>query len=116
MTIFGKLLFLFIVILIYSSAFLVARTNSIRALEKIFLSFFTGALFFSIIFSEKVFSFLSIPLGVDRGSDTILYLFIIVSTSINLILFRKIIELENKLTSVLQKFSEFRIINQINED
>lgn len=109
MTIFGKILFLFIVLFIYLTAFFVARTNSIRAIEKIFLTFFTGALFLSIIFSERVFSFLTIPLGVEKGSDAILYLFIIVSTSINLILFRKIIDLDNKLTKAVKNLSLSRI-------
>ena len=89
MTIFGKIIFIFIVISIYFIAFVVARTNSIRALEKIFVLFFSTALLLSIIFSETLWIFLSKSLGVERGTDSILYLFIIVSTSVNLILFRK---------------------------
>ena len=50
----------------------------------------------------------------ERGSDAILYLFIIVSTSINLILFRKIIELENKLTELVKKTSKLHKVNRIN--
>jgi hypothetical protein len=46
----------------------------------------------------------------ERGSDAILYLFIIVSTSINLILFRKIIELENKVTEVVKKSAKLHTI------
>ena len=114
MTIFGKFLFISILTFIYSIAFFVARTNSVRALEKLFITFFYFALFFSIIFSERVFFFLSIPLGMERGSDAILYLFIIVSTSINLILFRKIIELENKLTELVKKTSKLHKVNRIN--
>ena len=110
MTIFGKLLFILIFSFIYTIAFFVARTNSVRAIEKLFIAFFSFALVFSIIFSEKVFFFLSIPLGMERGSDTILYLFIIVSTSINLILFRKIIELENKVTEVIKKSAKLHTI------
>ena len=103
MTIFGKFIFIFLVVFIYFIAFVVARTNSIRALEKIFVLFFSAALFFSIIFSETLWVFLSKSLGVERGTDSILYLFIIVSTSINLILFRKILQLDEKLTKIVQK-------------
>ena len=110
MTIFGKFLFIFIFTFIYTIAFFVARTNSVRALEKLFITFFSFALIFSIIFSESVFFLFSIPLGMERGSDAILYLFIIVSTSINLILFRKIIELENKVTEVIKKSAKLNTI------
>ncbi len=110
MTIFGKFLFIFIFTFIYTIAFFVARTNSVRAIEKLFIAFFSFALIFSIIFSERVFFLLSIPLGMERGSDAILYLFIIVSTSINLILFRKIIELENKVTEVIKKSAKLHTI------
>ena len=103
MTIFGKFIFIFLVVFIYFIAFVVARTNSIRALEKIFVLFFSAALFFSIIFSETLWVFLSKSLGVERGTDSILYLFIIVSTSINIILFRKILQLDEKLTKIVQK-------------
>ena len=103
MTIFGKFIFIFLVVFIYFIAFVVARTNSIRALEKIFVLFFSAALFLSIIFSETLWVFLSKSLGVERGTDSILYLFIIVSTSINLILFRKILQLDEKLTKIVQK-------------
>ena len=103
MTIFGKFIFIFLVVFIYFLAFVVARTNSIRALEKIFVLFFSAALFLSIIFSETLWFFLSKSLGVERGTDSILYLFIIVSTSINLILFRKILQLDEKLTKIVQK-------------
>ena len=109
MTIFGKLVFIFLVIFIYCIAFLVARTNSIKALEKIFLLFFGTALLFSIIFSDTVWIILSKYLGVERGTDSILYLFIIVSTSANLILLRKILELEDKLTRLAQNISRINI-------
>ena len=105
MTIFGKFIFIFLVVFIYFIAFVVARTNSIRALEKIFVLFFSAALFLSIIFSETLWVFLSKSLGVERGTDSILYLFIIVSTSINLILFRKILQLDEKLTKIVQKIA-----------
>ena len=112
MTVLGKLIFIFLVLIIYSLAFLVARTNSIKAIEKIFVLFFGMALFFSIIFSETVWELLSKSLGVERGTDSVLYLFIIVSTSVNFILIRKILELEDKLTKVVQKISGSLVIKK----
>ena len=76
MTILGKLIFIFLVFIIYCLAFLVARTNSIKAIEKIFVLFFGIVLLFSIIFSETVWMLLPKILGVARGADSILYLFI----------------------------------------
>ena len=105
MTIFGKLIFLGLVFFVYSTGFLVARTNSVRALEKIFILFLSGTLFFSIMFSEYLWVFLSKTLGVERGTDAVLYLFIIVSTSVNLILLRKILQLEEKLFKLVQKIT-----------
>ena len=109
MTTFGKFIFIFLVVLIYFIAFVVGRTNSIRALEKIFVLFFSTALLLSIIFSETLWPFLSKSLGVERGTDSILYLFIIVSTSVNLILFRKILQLDEKLTKITQKLTLYSI-------
>ena len=77
MTIFGKFIFIFLVCFVYTTGFLVARTNSVRALEKILILCLSGTLFFSIIFSEYVWVFLSKILGVERGTDAVLYLFII---------------------------------------
>ena len=105
MTIFGKFIFISLVVFIYFIAFVVGRNNSIRALEKIFVLFFTTALLFSIIFSESLWPLLSKSLGVERGTDSILYLFIIVSTSVNLILFRKILQLDEKLTKIVQRIA-----------
>ena len=106
MTILGKLVFIFLVLFIYCIAFLVSRNNSIKAIEKIFVLFFGSALLLSIIFSETVWVILPRTLGVERGTDSVLYLFIIVSTSVNFILLRKILELEDKLLS----FKKLRLI------
>ena len=105
MTILGKLVFIFLVLFIYCIAFLVSRNNSIKAIEKIFVLFFGSALLLSIIFSETVWVILPRTLGVERGTDSVLYLFIIVSTSVNFILLRKILELEDKLTNIVQKIA-----------
>ena len=105
MTVFGKFIFIFLVAFIYFIAFVVGRTNSMRALEKIFILFFSTAFFFFNNFSETLWPFLSESLGVERGTDSILYLFIIVSTSVNLILFRKILQLDEKLTKVVQNLA-----------
>tara|TARA_Y100001968_G_C19384482_1_gene732114 strand:+ start:1006 stop:1368 length:363 start_codon:yes stop_codon:yes gene_type:complete len=102
MTILGKFIFIFIILIMYLLAFHVARTNSIKALEKLFIIFFGSTLFFAIIFSESLWTFLPKILRVANGNGSILYLFIIVSLSVNLILLRKILELENNITEIVQ--------------
>lgn len=105
MSIIGKFIFIFIILIMYSLSFVLSRNASTRAIEKIFVSFFGLSLIFSIIFSEKVWILLPKLLGVNKGSDAILYIFIIISISCNLILLRKIIEVNTKLNKLVQKIS-----------
>ena len=102
MTIVGKIIFIFIIALMYSLSFLVSRNSSIKAFEKLFIIFFTFSLIFSIVFSDQIWVLLPKLLRVYEGSDSVLYLFIIVSTSCNIIMLRKIIELEDKISKVVQ--------------
>lgn len=114
MTIAGKLIFILIIALMYSLSFLVSRNSSIKAIEKLFILFFSTSLIFSIIFSEQIWILLPKLLRVYKGSDSVLYLFIIVSTSCNIILLRKIIELEDKISRVVQNTALKNIINKKN--
>tara|TARA_Y100001968_G_C19441322_1_gene762689 strand:+ start:551 stop:916 length:366 start_codon:yes stop_codon:yes gene_type:complete len=102
MTLIGKAIFILIVFFMYWLGFLVARTNSAKALQKLLIMFFGTALLLSIIFSNAVWIILPKALGVARGSDSVLYLFIIISTSVSLILLRKILELEYKFGKIVQ--------------
>ena len=110
MTIVGKIIFIFIIALMYSLSFLVSRNSSIKAFEKLFIIFFTFSLIFSIIFSDQIWILLPKLLRVYEGSDSVLYLFIIVSTSCNIIMLRKIIELEDKISKLVQN-TALKVVN-----
>jgi len=105
MTITGKIVFIVIILIMYTLSFLLSRNAGVRAIEKIFLIFFSISLVGAIIFSDQVWILLPKILQVYKGSDSVLYLFIIVSTSFNLIVLRKFIEIDNKLNKIVQKIS-----------
>ena len=89
----------------YSFSFVLSRSASVRAIEKLFLIFFSISLIGAIIFSDQVWILLPKLLQVYKGSDSVLYLFIIVSTSFNIIVLRKFIEVDTKLNRIVQKIS-----------
>ena len=105
MTLTGKIIFIIIIFIMYTLSFILSRNASVRAIEKIFLIFFSISLIGAIIFSNQVWILLPKILQVYQGSDSVLYLFIIVSTSFNLIVLRKLIEVETKLNNIVQKIS-----------
>ncbi len=111
MPITGKLIFILIIFIMYSLSFVLSRNTSVRAIEKLFLTFFSISLIGAIVFSNQVWILLPRMLQVNAGSDSVLYLFIIVSTSFNLIILRKFMEIENKLNKVIQRLS----LNEIKE-
>ena len=105
MTVTGKIIFIIIILVFYAMSYLVAETNSIKAMQKLFILIIGSALILSVIFSEKVFNLLSVSLGVANGADGVLYLFIIFSLSINIVFLRKIQFLETRLTRLAQYYS-----------
>ena len=105
MTITGKVVFILIIFIMYTFTFILSRNSSVRAIEKVFLIFFSFSLIGAIIFSDQVWILLPRLLQVYTGSDSVLYLFIIVSTSFNLIVLRKFIDIENKLNNIVQRIS-----------
>lgn len=105
MTISGKIIFILIIFIFYSLSYLVSINNSIRAIQKLFVFIVGSILMISIIFSDKVFDFLAISLGVNNGPDGVLYLFIIFSSAINIIFLRKIQILDTRLTRIVQFYS-----------
>ena len=105
MPITGKLIFILIIFIMYTLSFVLSRNTSVRAIEKLFLSIFSISLIGAIIFSNQVWILLPRILQVKAGSDSVLYLFIIVSTSFNLIILRKFMEIENKLHKLIQRLS-----------
>ena len=61
----------------YTLSFILSRNASVKAIEKIFLIFFSISLIGAIIFSNQVWILLPKILQVYQGSDSVLYLFII---------------------------------------
>ena len=117
MTITGKLVFIMIILIMYSFSFVLSRNTSVKAIEKLFLIFFSISLIGAIIFSDQIWILLPRLLQVYKGSDSVLYLFIIVSTSFNIIVLRKFIEIETKLNKIVQKISleNIKLIKDLND-
>lgn len=112
MTVTGKLIFILIIFIMYSLSFVLSRNTSVKAIEKLFLIFFSLSLVGAIVFSDQVWILLPRLLQVYKGSDSVLYIFIIVSTSFNLIVLRKFIEIELKLDKIVQRISLDEIKNK----
>lgn len=100
-----KVIFILIIIFSYVVTYLLSRNNSIRALQKIFVLILSSLLIFSVLFQETIMNKLAIILGVGRGPDAVLYLFIALSLSINFLLAKKLIDLEDKIRNLTQKIS-----------
>ena len=111
MTIYAKTIFFIIIFLVYSLTYIFEKNNSTRAIQKILISSIL-IMMIAVIIAPSFFVFNSANLlGVGRGSDAVLYLYIIFSLAINFILFRKISELEIRLS----KLSQWIALNQVKD-
>ncbi len=115
MTIYAKTIFFIIIFLIYSLTYIFERNNSTRAIQKILITSLI-IMMIAVIIAPSFFVFGSANLlGVGRGPDAVLYLYIIVSLAINFILFRKIAEAESRITK-LTKWIALNINNKNSND
>lgn len=105
MYLYTKIIFIILILSSYSITYLLARSNSIRALQKIFVLILSFLLFVAVLFQETVMNNLAEILGVGRGPDAVLYLFIALSLSINFLLAKKLIFLEDKIKKITQQIS-----------
>ena len=105
MYLYTKIIFIILILSSYSITYLLARSNSIRALQKIFVLILSFLLFVAVLFQETVMNKLAEILGVGRGPDAVLYLFIALSLSINFLLAKKLIFLEDKIKKITQQIS-----------
>ena len=105
MYLYTKIIFIILILSSYSITYLLERSNSIRALQKIFVLILSFLLFVAVLFQETVMNKLAVILGVGRGPDAVLYLFIALSLSINFLLAKKLIFLEDKIKKITQKIS-----------
>ena len=112
MTILGKFFFAITVIFVYLITYVLGRTNSVRALQKLITISFGIVITIAIIFPDSFLVYMKLILGVENPTDGILYIFIVFSTALFMLIFRKFEEIENKITRVVQNIS---LIKQ-NED
>ena len=99
-----KIIFIILIAFSYFSCFL-SNNSNLKALNKIFLFSLTSLILLGIIFQETIIANLIEIFGVGKGPESILYLFIYISLSINFILAKKIIVLEENLKKVVQKIA-----------
>ena len=105
MYVYTKIIFIILIFSSYSITYLLARSNSIRALQKLFVLSLSFLLIVAVLFQETVMNNLAEILGVGRGPDAVLYLFIALSLSINFLLAKKLIFLEDKIKRITQQIS-----------
>ena len=106
MTILGKVIFFISAFMGYFLVFKVSDNyKKIKALHKLFLILISFLMFYSIIFNENLILFFTEFFGINNVGFTILYLFIIISISINFIFLRKFFEMENKLNKIVQEIA-----------
>tara|TARA_B100000886_G_scaffold339634_1_gene305709 strand:+ start:4380 stop:4739 length:360 start_codon:yes stop_codon:yes gene_type:complete len=105
MTLYAKTIFFITILLVYSLTYIFEKNNSTRAIQKILI--FSILLMMIVVIIAPSFFVLNSAniLGVGRGPDAVLYLYIIFSFAINFILFRKISELEILLSKLSKKIA-----------
>ena len=105
MTIYAKTIFFIIVLLVYSLTYIFEKNNSTRAIQKILITLL-AIIMILLIIAPSFFVFKSANiLGLGSGSDAVLYLYIIFSLATNLILFKKISELEDRIGKLIKYIS-----------
>ncbi len=109
MSIYAKFVFFAVVVLSYSLSYVFAKTNSIKALEKLLIIFYATLLLLSVLFPEATVVSVSQLLGVSRYTDSLLFLFIVLSLSINFVLTRKVVEMDQRIKSLVQHISLTRV-------
>ena len=102
---YSKVVFILLILFSYTVTYLLSRTNSIRAVFKILVLTLSSLLIFSVLFTETVGNKLAQILGVGRGPDAVLYLFITLSLSINFLLAKKLVDLEDRIKKLTQNFA-----------
>ncbi len=102
MTILGKLVFALAVLFIYLATYFFGRNNSVRALQKLLILGFGILSFIAIIFPDFFLTNIALFLSVTEPTDGILYIFIVFSLALNMLIFRKFEEIENRITRLVQ--------------
>ena len=108
MTIYAKISFFIIIFLIYTLTYVFERNNSTRAIQKILIFIFLLMMTAAIIAPSTFVIGYANLMGVSRGPDAVLYLFIVVSLAINFILFKKVSEAETRISKLAQSMALLR--------
>ena len=106
MTILGKIIFLVISFAGYFFAFKLSdRYKKVRAVHKIMIIILLLIMFFTIIINNNIMIFFSHYFGIPNQETSILYLFMLISFSINFIFLRKFFEMENKVNKIIKEIA-----------
>ena len=106
MTILGKIIFLIIFFAGYFFAIKLAdRYRKIRALHKIMIITLLSIIFYTIIINNNLILFLNQIFGIINQETGILYIFILVSLSMNFIFLRKFLDMEYKINKVIKEIA-----------
>lgn len=105
MTIYAKIAFFILIFIIYSLTYIFERNNNTKAIQKILIAIILFLMTSIIIFPTATVTNYAKIMGVSRGPDALLYLFIVTSLAINFICFKKIYNLENKVAKIVQHIS-----------
>ena len=105
MSIYTKIAFIIIIITSYSLSYIFSKRGGGKALEKLLIIFFASLLTLSILIPEKIVLSAAKILGLNDYTNSILFLFIVLSISVNFILTRKIIEIDKRIKLLIQNIA-----------
>tara|TARA_Y100001968_G_scaffold282674_1_gene280794 strand:- start:20 stop:370 length:351 start_codon:yes stop_codon:yes gene_type:complete len=109
MNFYTKIIFFLTIFVVFSLTYLIERTNTTRAIQKVLIIVISSIMFLAIISPSTFVIGLANIMGVGRGPDSVFYLYIIVSLAINFILLKKISDNETRIIKLTQSIA----INQI---
>ena len=105
MNLYAKIIFFLIIFTVFSLTYIFEKSNTTRAIQKILVLGFSVMMFYSIIAPATFLNGIATFMGVGRGADAILYLYIVISLAINFILFKKVSEVENRISKITQSIA-----------
>ena len=111
MSFYTRIAFVVIIITSYSLSYIFSKREGAKALEKLLILFFGSLLSLSLLVPEKMVLSVAKILGLNDYTNSILFIFIVLSISVNFILTRKIIQLDKRIKLLTQNIAlkEFNI-------
>ncbi len=105
MSIYTRIAFLLIIVTSYLLSYVFSKKEGVKALEKLLIIFFALLLSLSLLVPEKIVLSAAKILGLNDYTNSILFLFIVLSISVNFILTRKIIEIDKRIKTLTQNIA-----------